>query len=455
MVARRLADESVQPASFAFNAENARWAQWKIGLYPAGRQQSAVIPLLMRAQDQDSWISRATIETIADMLGMAYIRVLEVATFYTQFQLQPVGSNAHIQVCGTTPCMLRGSEALIDICKSRIHPDQHHLSADGTLSWEEVECMGTCVNAPMVAIYHDTYEDLTPERFEDIVDAFQAGRGDTVKSGSQVDRFNSSAAGGATTLLEKPTATREKFIPPAPPPPPPGAAPAPAAAPASASSVTPAPVAPPVSGQAATSAAKPRDVTEESAPALKGTPDDAKVSQGKADGERHAANAGAQANGKPNSAMREDATGAESAAGKIDGGKAPGKPVRSAPADGAIAAGTEANAAPIVAPPASPTEVNPVAEKGGEVLLFVAPDGPADNLKLIAGVGPVLEARMNSLGISRWSQVAAFSPDDIAKVESSLGFKGRMVRDNWLAQAEVLARGGEAEYVRVFGRRPR
>jgi NADH-quinone oxidoreductase subunit E len=156
MVARRLADESVQPAAFAFSAENAKWAEWKIGLYPTGRQQSAVIPLLMRAQDQDGWVSRATIESIADMLGMAYIRVLEVATFYTQFQLQPVGTRAHIQVCGTTPCQLRGAEALIDICKSKIHHDPHHLNADGTMSWEEVECAGACVNAPMVTIYHDT-----------------------------------------------------------------------------------------------------------------------------------------------------------------------------------------------------------------------------------------------------------------------------------------------------------
>ncbi|MEO5807167.1 NADH-quinone oxidoreductase subunit NuoE [Devosia sp.] len=452
MVARRLAEDSVQPASFAFSNDNAKWAEWKIGLYPAGRQQSAVIPLLMRAQDQDGWISRATIETIADMLGMAYIRVLEVATFYTQFQLQPVGSKAHIQVCGTTPCMLRGAEALIDVCKSKIHRDPHHLSADGTLSWEEVECMGTCVNAPMVAIYHDTYEDLTAERFEEIVEEFRSGRGDAVKTGTQIDRVTSAAEQGQTTLLIKPTATREKFIPPAPPPAPPGAAPA-AAAPA-APSVTPPPAAAPVTAQAATSAAKPRDVTEESAPALKGTPAAAKVSSAKADSERLAANAAANANGKPNKAMRETAVGAESPAGKIDGGKAPGKKVRSAPADGAIAGGT-ATAAPIIAPKASPTEVNPVAEKGGAASLFPAPEGPADDLKLISGVGPALEARMNSLGITKWLQVAALTPENIVAVESSLGFKGRIARDNWLAQADALARGGEAEYVRVFGKKPR
>ena len=434
MVARRLADESVQPAAFAFTAENAKWAEWKIGLYPAGRQQSAVIPLLMRAQDQDGWVSRATIEKIADMLGMAYIRVLEVATFYTQFQLQPVGSRAHIQVCGTTPCMLRGAEALIDICKSKIHHDPQHLNADGTMSWEEVECAGACVNAPMVTIFHDTYEDLTPERFEEIVDAFHAGKGDTIKPGPQIGRLYSSAEGGRTTLLEEPSAKRERYIPPAPPP----EAVAPAAAPAA----------------APTTAAKPKDVTEESAPAIKGPAPQAKVSEAKAEGERKAASASARANGKPNKAMREDATGAESPAGKIDAGKAPGKATTSAPANGAAAAGTKKTRT-IIAPKANPAEVNPVAEKGGVAPLFAAPAGAPDDLKLITGVGPVLEGRLNALGITKWSQVAAFTADDIAKVEDSLSFKGRVARDNWLAQAEVLARGGEAEYIRVFGKKPR
>jgi NADH-quinone oxidoreductase subunit E len=436
MVARRLADESVQPAAFAFTAENAKWAEWKIGLYPTGRQQSAVIPLLMRAQDQDGWVTRATIEKIADMLGMAYIRVLEVATFYTQFQLQPVGSRAHIQVCGTTPCMLRGAEALIDICKSKIHHDPQHLNADGTMSWEEVECAGACVNAPMVTIFHDTYEDLTPERFEEIVDAFHAGKGDSIKPGPQIERLYSSAEGGQTTLLEKPTAKREKFIPPAPPP----------------EAVAPAAAAPPAA--APTTAAKPKDVTEESAPAIKGPAPQAKVSQAKAEGERKAAAASARANGKPNKAMREDATGAESPAGKIDAGKAPGKATTSAPANGAAAAGTKKTRT-IIAPKANPAEVNPVAEKGGAAPLFTAPAGTPDDLKLITGVGPVLEGRLNALGITKWSQVAALTADDIAKVEDSLSFKGRVARDNWLAQAEVLARGGEAEYIRVFGKKPR
>src|SRR5690606_3173198 len=166
------------------------------------RQQSAVIPLLMRAQEQDGWVSRATIETVADMLDMPYIRVLEVATFYTQFQLQPVGTRAHIQVCGTTPCMLRGAEDLKAVCQKHINPEPHHLNDDGTMSWEEVECAGACVNAPMVTIGFDTYEDLTPERFEEILIAFRDGKGDTIQPGPQNGRKFSAPLSGQVTLLE-------------------------------------------------------------------------------------------------------------------------------------------------------------------------------------------------------------------------------------------------------------
>ena len=136
-----------------------------------------MIPLLWRAQEQEGWISRAVIEGIAKMLGMAYIRVLEVATFYTMFLLKPVGTRAHIQVCGTTPCMLRGAEDLRAVCQSKINHEPFETNPDGTMSWEEVECLGACVNAPMVMIGKDTYEDLTVERFEEIVDAFAAGKG--------------------------------------------------------------------------------------------------------------------------------------------------------------------------------------------------------------------------------------------------------------------------------------
>src|SRR3546814_9201141 len=139
MSVRRLAEDTVQPAAFSFNDENAVWAQATIRKYPEGRQQSAVIPLLMRAQEQDGWVTKVAIESIADMLGMPYIRVLEVATFYTQFQLKPVGTRAHVQVCGTTPCMLRGSDELIRVCKSKIHAEPLQPNAEGTLSWRSEE----------------------------------------------------------------------------------------------------------------------------------------------------------------------------------------------------------------------------------------------------------------------------------------------------------------------------
>ena len=203
MSVRRLADISEQPPSFAFSRVNREWAQQTIDKYPEGRQQSAVIPLMMRAQEQEGWVTKAAIETIADMLGMPYIRALEVATFYTQFQLKPVGRRAHVQVCGTTPCMLRGAEALMDVCRKRIHPEQFHTNDRGMLSWEEVECLGACVNAPMVMIFKDTYEDLTPERLEEIIDEFANGKGVHVPTGPQNGRTVSAPQPGLTTLKDE------------------------------------------------------------------------------------------------------------------------------------------------------------------------------------------------------------------------------------------------------------
>lgn len=201
MSVRRLAEDKVQPEGFAFNRANTAVAKGWIKKYPKGREASAVIPLLMVAQEQEGWVTKSSIEHIADMLDMPYIRVLEVATFYTQFMLQPVGKKAHIQVCGTTPCMLRGSQDLMKVCKSKISPNQFETSKDGSLSWEEVECQGACVNAPMVMIFKDAYEDLTPERLAEIIDEFEAGRGEDVKTGPQIDRILSAAQGGQTTLL--------------------------------------------------------------------------------------------------------------------------------------------------------------------------------------------------------------------------------------------------------------
>ena len=207
MSVRRLADANVQPAAFAFDRANTAWAKATIKKYPKGREQSAVIPLMMRAQEQEGWVTKAAIEHIADMLDMPRIRALEVATFYTQFQLKPVGTKAHIQVCGTTPCMLRGSEELMAVCRSKIHHDQFLTNASGTLSWEEVECLGACVNAPMVMVFNDTYEDLTPARLEEIIDAFEAGKGGTITPGPQISRTFSAPVSGLTSLTgDKPAA---------------------------------------------------------------------------------------------------------------------------------------------------------------------------------------------------------------------------------------------------------
>jgi NADH-quinone oxidoreductase subunit E len=207
MTVRRLADSDIQPEGFAFNRANSAWARKAIGKYPKGREHSAVIPLLMRAQEQEGWVTKAAIEHVADMIGMPYIRALEVATFYTQFQLHPVGTKAHVQVCGTTPCMLRGAQELVEVCKRKINPEPFHTNEDGTLSWEEVECQGACVNAPMVMIFKDTYEDLTAERLEEIIDAFEAGKGDRIKPGPQVDRITSAPIIGLTSLTDEQAVT--------------------------------------------------------------------------------------------------------------------------------------------------------------------------------------------------------------------------------------------------------
>jgi NADH-quinone oxidoreductase subunit E len=199
MSVRRLAPPEQQPASFAFTAENLAWAKREIAKYPEGRQASAVIPILWRAQEQaGGWLPRAAMEHVANMLGMPPIRVLEVATFYTMFLLEPVGRKCHVLLCGTTPCMLRGAGELRKVCERRIHPEPFHISADGDFSWEEVECLGACVNAPMVLIGRDTYEDLTPESFERVLDAL--ARGESPKPGPQNGRQFSAPLGGDTTL---------------------------------------------------------------------------------------------------------------------------------------------------------------------------------------------------------------------------------------------------------------
>ena len=198
MAVRRLAPPEQQPKEFSFTAENFDWAKAQIAKYPEGRQASAIIPILWRAQEQaGGWLPQKAIEHVAGLLALPNIRALEVATFYTMFNLAPVGK-FHVQLCGTTPCVLRGADKLIALCHHRIGAQQH-VTADGTFSWIEVECLGACVNAPMAQINEDYYEDLTPETFEKILDQLAAGK--KPKPGPQLNRQFSAPVGGPTTLL--------------------------------------------------------------------------------------------------------------------------------------------------------------------------------------------------------------------------------------------------------------
>lgn len=195
---RRFADD--QPEGFEFTPENQMWVRTQVEKYPEGRQASAIIPVLMRAQEQEGWLSRPAVEHVADLLGLAHIRAYEVATFYYMFHLEPTGSVAHVQVCGTTTCMICGSGDIIEVCRQRIAPSPFQLSEDGRFSWEEVECLGACCNAPMVQIGKDYYEDLDARKFGAILDELAAGR--VPLPGSQAGRFSSEPASGLTSLQE-------------------------------------------------------------------------------------------------------------------------------------------------------------------------------------------------------------------------------------------------------------
>ena len=195
MSVRRLHDN--QPDSFAFTPENMDWAATQIAKYPDGRQASAVLPLLWQAQKQGGgWLSEPAIRFVADMLDMPYMRALEVATFYSMFNLSPVGKY-FVQLCGTTPCWLRGADDLKAVCRRQIG-ERGDISEDGKLSWIEVECLGACVNAPMVQINDDFYEDLTADTFERLLEDLRHGR--NVMTGPQNGRQASAPEGGPTVL---------------------------------------------------------------------------------------------------------------------------------------------------------------------------------------------------------------------------------------------------------------
>ncbi len=357
-----------QPDSFAFTPANLDWAKAQITKYPEGRQASAIIPLLWRAQEQEGWLTRPAIEAVADMLGMAHIRALEVATFYFMFQLQPVGSVAHIQVCGTTSCMICGAEDLIGVCKDKIAARPHELSADGRFSWEEVECLGACANAPMAQIGKDYYEDLTAARLAEIIDELAAGK--VPVPGPQNGRYASEPKGGATSLADH------------------------------------------VAGRAALNA---------SATLATGIGDTVK----RIDGTEVPLRAPWLGKGA--------APAAKPAAPKAD---AP-KPAAKKPATPAPVAPAPAPAAPAAAAGSKPE------------MLAEAREGGADDLKMIKGVGPKLEALLHRLGVFHFDQIAGWTAEEIAWVDENLeGFRGRVSRDGWVAQARLLASGAETEFSR-------
>ncbi|MFT5346326.1 MAG: NADH-quinone oxidoreductase subunit E [Dinoroseobacter sp.] len=341
---RRLAQH--QPDSFAYTPDNLAWADGQISKYPEGRQASAIIPLLWRAQEQEGWLSRPAIEHVCDMLGLAHIRGLEVATFYFMYQLSPVGSVAHIQVCGTTSCMICGAEDLIGVCKEKIAPKSHMLSEDGKFSWEEVECLGACANAPMAQIGKDYYEDLTTQNFALILDKIAEGH--IPQPGPQNGRYAAEPKGGLTSLKAW---------------------------------------------------EKPHDPLNASAGLARDIGDTLK---------------------------------------RIDGTEVPlltpwhDVAVMERPAP--------AKPASVAAPVADVAQSRPEA-------LDKARDGGADDLKMIKGVGPAMEALLNRLGFYHFDQISGWNAEEVAWVDDNLeGFKGRVSRDAWVAQAKLLATGSETEF---------
>ena len=193
-------DQPWQPKSFAFDKEGLAFAEKIIKRYPEGRQQSAVMPILDIVQRQEGWVSMAAMTLVADMLDMAPMRVYEVATFYTMFHLKPVGK-VHVQVCTNLPCQLRGSDHVVHACKKELGIGLGETTADGSFSLAEVECLGACVNAPVIWIGDDFYEDLDAGSTVKMIEAFK--RGETPKAGSQSGRQTSAPAGGPTTLKTK------------------------------------------------------------------------------------------------------------------------------------------------------------------------------------------------------------------------------------------------------------
>ena len=401
MSVRRLA--AVQPEDFEFTQDNLQWAEQQIAKYPVGRQASAVIPLLWKAQEQHhGWLPEPAIRRVAEMLGMPVIRVMEVATFYTMFNLEPVGEH-FVQLCGTTPCMLRGANALKDVCR-KVIGEQRHVTGDGKLSWLEVECLGACANAPMVQINFDYYEDLDPESFETLLEDLRAGR--PVKTGSQTNRSCSAPFGGDTTLTDESLFDgsvvgqwRKRFEQSAP------------------------------AGDAteADSGARP---AEQSRP-------EAKVAAAKGDAEARpdAGKAPEIAAERPADRSRREGMSFPYTTA------APGAPTSPSLAAAAPSTPPSVVAAPVGVAPLKEDE--PVSDEHKPELLAGPRGGKADDLKMIWGVGPKLESTLNALGVYHFDQVASWTDEQLAWVDQHMeGFKGRARREMWSLQGKVLLDGG-------------
>ncbi|TKW67419.1 MAG: NADH-quinone oxidoreductase subunit E [Paracoccus denitrificans] len=374
----------IQPDSFEFTPANLDWARAQMTKYPEGRQQSAIIPVLWRAQEQEGWLTRAAIEYCADLLGMAYIRALEVATFYFMFQLQPVGTVAHIQICGTTTCMICGAGELIAVCKEKIAPQAHMLSEDGKFSWEEVECLAACANAPMAQIGKDYYEDLTADKLAQLIDAMASGK--VPVPGPQDGRFSSEPKTGQNALMD--------LVP--------------------ASEADNASVALAIDLK---DTLKRIDGTE--VPIL--TPWIARP-EGATD-DQTGKNTQAEEEPRPAEGLPVDETGITEQEAPVESAAAPEKE-----AEDAAAVADRADDQPAIT--------------GRQPLKLEAPrEGGADDLKEISGVGPSLETLLHSLGIYHFDQIANWDDAEIAWVDENLeGFKGRVSRDEWVRQARQFVK---------------
>lgn len=433
MAVRRLAPEEMQPKDFVFTETMEAFARNQVAKYPEGRQASAVIPLLWHVQEETGgWLPRRAIEAVADRLAMPYMRVLEVATFYTMFNLEPVGKY-FIQCCGTTPCALRGANEVMAVLKERIG-EQRHVTPDGLFSWLEVECLGSCCNAPMAQINSDYFEDLTPEIMAKLLDDFAAGR--EVKAGSQQGR-NASEPKDAVFTLQDPSlfdgsvigAWRKRFEA--------TGEGAEARAAAEAASDTTKAASEPKVGKPDAGRATERPVAD--APAQRAaageTPIDPKDRAAASSSSSTSVAAGVPGDAVPSPASDKSYVATPSAPGL-------GRPVADAPADDDLAAREEQEVAarlatlPKDATPEQKADAVGARPKG----LQAARENRPDDLKRVKGIGPVNEQKLNALGIFHFDQIAAWSREEIRWVGTYLAFPGRIDRERWVVQAAELSR---------------